>query len=492
MLLGICNYVTSERVLGLLAVAVIARLCLSYPSVLRRENANLIETLRSARHGDAFWLGLIWTIIGFFYSLGWNFFFYRILYEVVPLFRTMRVAVRGAMFAYLGLAILAGLGAKRLTEIIREKNPRFRPAPVFALIATLLLFELNAARLRFIHGDVYPDAVTLRLKETPMRGGVVVLPANEHVNHRHVLRSADHMKPMIVGISGFSSSYEIQIELATHAGPIPATFMKFLEDVPASYVVVENHLIAPERRIDYETFLARAVNAGRLRFINRFDGRADLYAVVKTEPEAKTEAPLPFALEAREWEALIRENPVNLLGQYRSLSQVVYRFHVASYGEMPRYSEFRPDVELIGRDVVANSLDEESKLANNLSQFAERWTGREKFKTIYQGMTSERYIDALIANARLTLAPPERGALVEWIRQGRSHSWAGTIGDRKQTRLCRTRRKTFACSPPLLWLPPTRSRRSSGQEPGWFQLLAERSGGLGGHREVDSRFHGFR
>ena len=387
---GIYNYLTSERALALLAVAVIARLCLAYPSFLRCGSANLIESLRSERRSDAFWLGLVWTIIGFCYSLGWNSFFYRILYDVLPLFRSMRVAVRGAMFAYLGLAILAGLGAKRLTEIIRERNPRLKPAAAFAVIATLLLLEFNAAPFRFMRGDVYPDGVTLRLKETPMRGGIVVLPANEHVNHRHVLRSADHMKPIIVGISGFSSWYETQIELATQSGSIPAKFMNFLEEVPTSYLVIENNLIAPERRIDYETFLARAVIAGRLRFVNRFDGRDDLYAVVKTEPQAKTEAPPPFALEVKEWEALIKEDPVNLLGQYRSWSQAVYRFYVASYGQMPRYSEFLPDVEVIGRGVVASSLDEQPKLENNLSQFAERWVTRPKFQAIYKSMTNER------------------------------------------------------------------------------------------------------
>ena len=94
---------------------------------------------------------------------------------------------------------------------------------------------------------------------------------------------------MIVGISGFSSPYETEIEVATLAGPIPEKFMTFLEAVPASYLVIENNLIEPERRIDYEAFLASAVAAGRLRFVNRFDGRDDLYAIVKTEPEAKTD-----------------------------------------------------------------------------------------------------------------------------------------------------------------------------------------------------------
>ena len=415
---GLYHYVTSTHALALLGTAVVARLLLAYPAVLRFNSANLLETVRSQRRGDAFWLGLVWTIIGFGYSLGWNSFFYRILYDVLPLFRSMRVAVRGAMFAYLGLAILGGLGAKRLAEIIREKNPRFQPAPVFAILAVLLLFEFNAARLRFVRGDVDPDAVTLRLKETPMRGGVVVLPANEYVNHRHVLRSADHMKPNIVGISGFSSSYETAIEVATLAGPIPATFMNFLEEVPTSYVVIENNLIAPERRADYETFLGAALVDGRLRFINRFDGRDDLYAVVKNEPQARTEAPPPFAIEMKEWDALVREDPANILGQFRSTCQTIYRFYVASYGQAPRYAEFLPDIEWMGRGVVANSLDEQPKLQDNLNQFAARWVESAKFGALYKSMTNAQLVDELVANAHVTLKPAERAAFIEKLTNG--------------------------------------------------------------------------
>ena len=83
---------------------------------------------------------LVWTIIGFCYSLGWNFFFYRILYDVLPLFRSMRVAMRGSMIAYLGLAILAGLGAKRLAEMFAQNRRRLSEAGVFAVIALMLLF----------------------------------------------------------------------------------------------------------------------------------------------------------------------------------------------------------------------------------------------------------------------------------------------------------------------------------------------------------------
>jgi hypothetical protein len=416
---GLYNYLTSEIPLTVLAVVVIARLCLQYPSYLRRgENANFIETLRDERRSDAFWLGVAWTVIGFCYSLGWNFFFYRILYDVVPLFRSMRVVVRGSMIAYLGLAILAGLGAKRLAEIAVQRKPRLREGLVLAGIAGLVLLELNAAPLKFMRGDVFPDGVTARLRDTPMRGGVVVLPANEHVNHRHMLRSADHMKPMIVGISGFSSPYETAIEVATAGGPIPADFMNFLEDVPTSYVVIENNLIAPERRIDYETFLARAVLAGRLRFVNRFDGRDDLYAVVKNEPQAKPEAPPPFALEIKAWDTQLKDDPVNVLGQYRSWSQAVYRFQVASYGQMPRYSEFLTDVEFVGRAVAASSPDEQARLEANLNELAQQWVTRPKFQTLYRQATNEKFVDQLAANAEIKLDAAERGGFIESLDRG--------------------------------------------------------------------------
>ena len=413
------RYVTSEFHLSVLTISIIVRLCIAYPAFLGRgENANLIETVRSQRRGDAFWIGVVCTMIGFCYSLGWNFFFYRILYDFVPMFRSMRVAARGSMIAYLGLALLAGLGAKRLAEIVAERKPRLSEGIVFSVIAVLLLFELNAAPLRLMRGEVDPDGVTLRLKETTMRGGVVILPAGEHVNHRYVLRSADHMKPMIVGISGFGSPYENKIEEAIVSGAIPADFMNFLESVPTSYVVVENNLIEPERRIDYETFLARAVLAGRLRFIKRFDGRDDLYAVVKNEPQAKAEAPMPFGLETREWRDLLKEDSVNLLGQYRTSSQAIYRFYVASYGQMPRYAEFLTDVEAIGRGVVASSLEEQAKLEANLDEFAREWVARPKFAAEYKQLTNERFVDELTAHAGIALEPNERSGFIDKLGAG--------------------------------------------------------------------------
>jgi hypothetical protein len=416
---GVFNYITSERALFVLTVAVVARLCLSYPSFLRRgESANLRETLRSTRRSEAFWLGLVWVAVGFFYSLGWNFFFYRILYQLLPIFKSMRVPTRGAMVAYLGLSLLAALGVQRIAERLITSRPRLRRSTVYAVACSLLLFELNAAPLRFVRGDVYPDAVTLRLKETPMRGGIVALPAGADVNHRHILRAADHAKPLIVGTSGFNPPYEVEIEQMTRFGPITTQFLDLLEKIPASYLLVQTHLVPPERRDVYEIFLARAVASGRLRFINRFDERDDLYAVAKTEPEARSEATLPFGLSVREWAALVEEDPINLLGQYEKWSQAVFRFNVASFGELPRYADFMRDVRTVGRGVMPGFEEQDEQLNGNLKQFAEAWTQREAFRSTYDSLSDAQYVERLLSNAGLKLGEAERDGLAAELSNG--------------------------------------------------------------------------
>ena len=414
---GIFRYLTSELVIGMLVAAVIVRLCLAYPSFLVTAQANLLETLRSERRGDAFWLGLLLVVIGFFYSLGWNFFFYRLCYDLIPMFKSMRVVTRGAMMTYLGLALLAGLGVKHLAQTLPVRFPWLRARMVYVLACALLLVELNAAPLRFIRGEVNPDAVTLRLKQTPMSGGIVVLPAGGDFNYRYMLRSADHQRPLIVGTSGFNSPYENQIEWATRAGAIKERFMDLLEKIPTSYLVIVNNNIAPERRVDFDAFLVAAITAGRLRYINRFDGRDDLFAVVKTEPQTRSEAPLPFKLEIKEWDKLIKEDPVNILGQHRSWTQALYRLYLASYGQLPRYEEFLADIELIGQQVPVGFQDDQSKVKNNLQRFADDWIERPNFRVLYKDLSSEGYVDRMISNAGISLPPAERALIIDKLNK---------------------------------------------------------------------------
>jgi hypothetical protein len=411
------HYLTSERALALLWIAIVVRLCVAYPKIIQRGEArNLIETIRSDRRSDAFWIGGMLTAIGFFYSLGWNFFFYRFLYDVMPGFKGMRAPMRGALFAYLGLALLAGLGAMRIAERVARQRKQLRLV-AYAVVCLLLLFELNTVPLFFIRGEVNPDAVTLRLKGMQMRGGVAYLPFSLDLNHQYTLRAADHLKPIISATSSFNPPYFEEIERLTGSGTISLQLMDLYERIPASYLVVENQLIAPERQADFNSFVAAALKEGRLRFINRFDGHNDLYAVTKTEPETKSAAPIPPELKVREWTSMVNEDP-KLIVRYQRWTQALYRLQLASFGELPRYAGFMNDVKSVGRGVVAGVEEQERQFQNNFQQFAEEWTRRAEFSKLYDRMDGGQYVDRLAQNAGINLNSTERDAMIKGLANG--------------------------------------------------------------------------
>ena len=407
--------VTSERALSLLTLASFVRICIAYPAFLNTVRPNLIETIRSSQRSDAFWLGSLLTVIGFCFSLGWNFFFFRICYELIPLFRSMRVVTRGSVLAYLGLGILAGLGVRRLAEWTGVRYPTMHEGRVFTVACLLLLFELNAAPLAIVRGDVLPDAVTLKLKNTSMRGGIAHLPAGGQSNYRYMLRAADHQKPLVVGTSGFNTYQEDKIESLSGNGAIPDELMTLFEKVPSSYLVVANQSIPLERAPDYQAFLGRQLTSGRLRFINRFDGHDDLYAVVKNEPQARSEAALPFDLSVKDWAGRIQDEPVILLGQPLDVSQKLYRAYVASFGDIPRYKEFKSDLENICRGVIVGSEGQTEQLNANFQSFINELTKRESFLKRFVNLNDEQFLDQLIQNAGISVATMDRQKLVSEV-----------------------------------------------------------------------------
>jgi hypothetical protein len=287
------RWVKADDALLFLTIALSARLCVSYPRLLlrRAEGRNLIGSLRSGRRGDAFWLGMIWAGYGFICSFGMSFYLYRLLYHYVLPFQSVRVPCRAAVMAYVGLAVLSGLGAARLAQHVGRWRPAIKPWVVYSIVAGILLFELHAAPLQFVRGAVFADAVTLRLKSTPMRGGVVDLPSLPQPPyyswHLSMLRSADHGRPVVMAAASFIPPLTVKVHDMTKGPGIPSDFLDLLEDIPASYVVVHRGLIEPAREAEFAGFFAAGVASGRLRFIGSYGDSDDLYAVVKTEPEAR-------------------------------------------------------------------------------------------------------------------------------------------------------------------------------------------------------------
>ena len=288
-----------ERSLLFLGSTLLLRFLLAYPRLLRvGQDRNLPDSLRrwltkggAGKRDEGWEHGVAWLILGFAGSLGMNFFFHRLLFDYVFIFRSIRVPARWAMIACLGLSLLAGLGAKQLVSAWQHWRPQARAAPLCLLLCALLLFEAHIAPMEVVRGQADPDDVTFFLRDTPMRGGVAHLPVAQGLsNHRYTLRQADHQKPLITALSGFAPPLEVEIEDLWQQNPVPERLLDALESAPASYLVIHWYTLPPARSEPLRAWVERGVAAGRLRLARSFPvavSSEDVYAVTKTEPEAQ-------------------------------------------------------------------------------------------------------------------------------------------------------------------------------------------------------------
>ena len=406
----------------ILILAVGLRIVVALPSLIRQllrklkgPKGSLLKISLPPNHLEAIGVGVLWTVTGFLSSLGANFFFNRWLHDYLVLYQSIRIPARAAMICYLGLAVLAGAGASYLANRGQQlfSRPHMQTA-VLVLIGLAIMFELRAAPLRIESGEVEPSSLSLGLRHTPMAGGLVELPSETGASrHFYMLRAADHGKPLVNATSSFISPITDQINKAT-TGNIAPEFMDLLEKIPASYLVIHNDRLLPGWQTEYEIFLTRSLMSGRLRFINRFDGHDDLYAVVKTEPGAKSEAPVPFPLVEHEWSAMIDKDESNILSP-ATRSQELYRLYLATTNTLPRYTDFMRGIRTVGRGVIRESQNEDSVFQNNLSQFADDWVHRGPFNLSFSQLDDAQYVDRLVANAGLALDARERAALINGL-----------------------------------------------------------------------------
>ncbi|HSB62575.1 MAG TPA: hypothetical protein VLJ18_00355 [Thermoanaerobaculia bacterium] len=250
-----------------------------------------------ARRSEAGTAGLLFAGLGFVGSFGMSTPFHWLLFHLLPPFRAIRVPVRWTMVADLGFAVLAGLAAAALVETWSLRRSKAFGLGIAACLCGALLFEDRVAPLYLHRGEPDPDPLTRFIAKTTMTGGLYELPDEFGVaNAHHVLRAADHWKPLVNGYSGFRTPIAQNLQELLGQGK-STELLDALEAVPVSYVTVR-----PRRMTDGQrTSAAKLVEAGlasrRLLHVRRFLPDDELYAVVRTEPGAKPLESAPTASE---------------------------------------------------------------------------------------------------------------------------------------------------------------------------------------------------
>jgi hypothetical protein len=390
-----------KRALIILLLIVLVRCVISVPHALRNLATRLKELFGDKRAIDTSGAGfsetlvhgILWATIGFMGSFGLNFYFHRILYEVLPFFHGLRPVVRWAMIAYLGLALLAGIGVKRFAQLINRNWPALKTPIVSGVVIAAILFEQQVSDVPLVKGEPDPDQLALYLKTKKMAGGIVEMPVGEAKN-RYMLRAADHGQPIVTARSSFNPPIDAEIEALVNTRPIPDRMLDLLEEIPASYVAFHPALASPEKRYAIQKFLDRAVALGRLTYIRSFEGvvrdgareQNDLYAVSRIEPDALPEAPRPSTAQRDDLEPMFEA----LTGDLRhSIYYSLYCLYRVSYGRAPLFAEFMTDVQefKLGTD-EAGELEEQG--------LVKAWTGRAEFTPVFDRMDDKQFVDVLI------------------------------------------------------------------------------------------------
>jgi uncharacterized repeat protein (TIGR01451 family) len=104
--------------------------------------------------------------------------------------------------------------------------------------------------------------------------------------------------------------------------------------------------------------------------------------------------------------------------EFQETGYLVYRLYQESFNRQPRYAEFIPDVQEIGRGIVVGQGNWRPQLAANRQSFADAWVTRPAFKNVFDGLSNLAYVDKLYANAGVQPSTAERDALVSALNAG--------------------------------------------------------------------------
>jgi hypothetical protein len=98
--------------------------------------------------------------------------------------------------------------------------------------------------------------------------------------------------------------------------------------------------------------------------------------------------------------------------EFQQTAYLLYLMQKESYATLPQYTSFMRDLQEMSRGVVVNSPGWQQKLADNQQQFANRWINRPEFKSAYDSLSNDAYVNALYKNAGIVPPPTEKDKLI--------------------------------------------------------------------------------
>ncbi len=103
--------------------------------------------------------------------------------------------------------------------------------------------------------------------------------------------------------------------------------------------------------------------------------------------------------------------------EFQQTGGLVDGLYRASYGRRPLYSEFMPDTAIVARNVIVGWGDWSGQLEANKQAFVDAWVQRAAFRSAYDGLSNNQYVDSLISHTDASFNG-DRAALVSGLNGG--------------------------------------------------------------------------
>jgi hypothetical protein len=103
--------------------------------------------------------------------------------------------------------------------------------------------------------------------------------------------------------------------------------------------------------------------------------------------------------------------------EFQQTGYMLYLFHKASFGTMPRRNDFLVRMQAAAQGVVVGQAGWQERLAANRRAAAESWVARADFRQRYGSLSNAQFVDALLTNAGV-ISTDLRDALVQGLDSG--------------------------------------------------------------------------
>jgi hypothetical protein len=195
---------------------------------------------------------MLWIVVGFVASLGWNAFLHPFLFRVLMPFRATRTPARWAVIVYMGLAVWAAMGFVALMERTKRKK-------LVASIVIVLAVAEVIPRIRWDYLDPHVAPVYRWLADAKPRAVMELPILAQGVPYEYILANTVHRVPLINGASGWETPLHGFLRTKEDKLEYDDAFLKAAIDADCTIVIVHEARLTPERKAALAPMLQKLI-----------------------------------------------------------------------------------------------------------------------------------------------------------------------------------------------------------------------------------------